>query len=262
MSHERLTRERDEARADLAKVIAAAEEVIWVDASDSGIMAAAREIDALRQKYGLTRPHEKTNAEVLLEDRAEARAKVERLRAVLNDVLDIGCLRELRERNRARWCSEKYRCAICAARAAFEKKMSFRQQLIDLGACEEGLAWVGERTIEQAVAECERGDWLEWLVVKFGLWTMACHQARRAYAEVYDQARRAYAEAYDQARRAYAEAYAPAWRALVEACAQARRAYAEALRAAMPDLAAQVRAALEAREARREADSAPAGAKE
>jgi hypothetical protein len=111
--------------------------------------------------------------------------------------------------------------------------MTLGAQLIDLGACEEAIDWVGERTIEQAVAECERGDWLEWLVSKLDLWTMACTQARRAYAE-----------AYDQALRAYEESRAKAWRACEEACAQASQAYAEALRAAMPELSAQVRAEL------------------
>jgi hypothetical protein len=38
-----------------------------------------------------------------------------------------------------------------------------KQKLKELDACQEAMEWVGERTIEQAVNDCHRGDWLLWL---------------------------------------------------------------------------------------------------
>ena len=35
--------------------------------------------------------------------------------------------------------------------------------LIRLGACAEAREWVGDRTLEQAWAECESPDWMLWL---------------------------------------------------------------------------------------------------
>lgn len=42
-------------------------------------------------------------------------------------------------------------------------KMKLSEYLARLNACKEAIEWVGEKTIEQAVAECHRGDWLLWL---------------------------------------------------------------------------------------------------
>jgi hypothetical protein len=38
-----------------------------------------------------------------------------------------------------------------------------KQKLKELNACDEAMEWVGDRTIEQAVKDCHRGDWLLWL---------------------------------------------------------------------------------------------------
>jgi hypothetical protein len=38
-----------------------------------------------------------------------------------------------------------------------------KQKLKELNACNEAMVWAGERTIEQAVKDCHRGDWLLWL---------------------------------------------------------------------------------------------------
>lgn len=38
-----------------------------------------------------------------------------------------------------------------------------KQLLTDLNACQESIDWIGERTIEQAIADCHRGDWILWL---------------------------------------------------------------------------------------------------
>jgi hypothetical protein len=36
-------------------------------------------------------------------------------------------------------------------------------KLKELNACDEAMEWVGDRTIEEAVNDCHRGDWLLWL---------------------------------------------------------------------------------------------------
>ena len=41
-----------------------------------------------------------------------------------------------------------------------------KEILIKLNACRGAIEWVGDRTIEQAVADCHRGDWLLWLASK------------------------------------------------------------------------------------------------
>ncbi|MDI6808939.1 MAG: hypothetical protein QME66_08170, partial [Candidatus Eisenbacteria bacterium] len=44
--------------------------------------------------------------------------------------------------------------------------MTFQTYLENMGACAEAITWVGHRTLERAWAECERGDWMIWLVGK------------------------------------------------------------------------------------------------
>ena len=41
--------------------------------------------------------------------------------------------------------------------------MTLHDQLVARDACSDAVEWVGTRTIEQAWAECERGDWMLWL---------------------------------------------------------------------------------------------------
>ena len=38
-----------------------------------------------------------------------------------------------------------------------------RDRLIKMGACEDAVAWVGDRDITAAWAECDRADWMLWL---------------------------------------------------------------------------------------------------
>ena len=38
-----------------------------------------------------------------------------------------------------------------------------KQLLTDIKACQESIDWIGDRTIEQAIADCHRGDWILWL---------------------------------------------------------------------------------------------------
>jgi len=46
--------------------------------------------------------------------------------------------------------------------------MQFKEFLESIDACEPALEWVGDRTAEQAWAECERADWLMWLAYEVG----------------------------------------------------------------------------------------------
>lgn len=46
---------------------------------------------------------------------------------------------------------------------------TFRELLIRLQPCSDGLDWVENKTIDQAIREVERGDWVIWLAYKLGL---------------------------------------------------------------------------------------------
>ncbi len=62
---------------------------------------------------------------------------------------------------------------------------SFREYLVQIGACQDAREWAGDRTAEQAWAECDRADWLLWWAAKEGvdrklLVRLACQFARTA----------------------------------------------------------------------------------
>ena len=44
-----------------------------------------------------------------------------------------------------------------------------KELLIKLNACDEAIEWAGDRTIEEIVKDCYRGDWLLWLAKKIGI---------------------------------------------------------------------------------------------
>ena len=44
--------------------------------------------------------------------------------------------------------------------------MTFREQLVEMDACAEAVEWVGDKTLAEAWATCERADWMLWLVSK------------------------------------------------------------------------------------------------
>jgi hypothetical protein len=44
-----------------------------------------------------------------------------------------------------------------------------KAKLKELNTCNEAMEWVGDRTIEQAVTDCHRGDWLLWFGQKIGI---------------------------------------------------------------------------------------------
>ena len=51
---------------------------------------------------------------------------------------------------------------------------SFAQQLQKMHACHQAVTWVGRRTLEQAWRECERSDWMLWLLHKLRIDTRRC----------------------------------------------------------------------------------------
>lgn len=40
---------------------------------------------------------------------------------------------------------------------------TFKELLIELDACEEAVDWAEDKTVEEVVEQCHRGDWLLWL---------------------------------------------------------------------------------------------------
>ncbi len=47
--------------------------------------------------------------------------------------------------------------------------MTFRYQLEKVGACQESLEWVKDKTIKQAWETCEKSNWMLWILSKTGL---------------------------------------------------------------------------------------------
>jgi hypothetical protein len=41
--------------------------------------------------------------------------------------------------------------------------MTFKQTLLNLGACEDAVMWVGDKTLQESWDTCHRGDWMLWL---------------------------------------------------------------------------------------------------
>ena len=48
-------------------------------------------------------------------------------------------------------------------------KKTFKELLLEFNACEPAITWAEDRTIEQIVNDCHRGDWLLWLAQKIDL---------------------------------------------------------------------------------------------
>jgi hypothetical protein len=46
---------------------------------------------------------------------------------------------------------------------------TFKKYLHSVNACPPAIDWAGDKTIEQVVADCHRGDWLLWLAKKCGV---------------------------------------------------------------------------------------------
>lgn len=73
-------------------------------------------------------------------------------------------------------------------------------QLRDLGACSDAIAWVGDRDLAAAWAECQRGDWMLWLAARFGVDRRLIEEVRTAAAAAYAAAYAADAYAADATR--------------------------------------------------------------
>ena len=43
---------------------------------------------------------------------------------------------------------------------------TLKELLVELNACEDACEWAGDKTIEDVIASCHRGDWLLWLAKK------------------------------------------------------------------------------------------------
>ena len=126
--------------------------------------------------------------------------------------------------------------------------MTFREQLVRLNACEEAREWVGDRDIESAWSECERGDWMMWLagcvdVDRVLVVDAACDCAALAAAKVKDAAMRESIERVIDLTRRYvrgevtwvvvAKARHAMWAAVVAAADAAAYAAADAAAAAV-----------------------------
>ena len=146
-----------------------------------------------------------------------------------------------------------------------------RDRLVKMGACEDAVAWVGDRDITAAWAECERADWMLWLagrVVARPLVVLAaCACARTALRYVLageDRPRVAIetAERWARGEATIAEvrsAYADAAYAAADACAAAA-AYAAAYAATYAAAAAYAATAYAAAYAAADAAAAAAAA--
>ena len=44
--------------------------------------------------------------------------------------------------------------------------MNFKEELIKMGACQETIEWVGDKSFEEAWNTCHRGDWMLWFYAK------------------------------------------------------------------------------------------------
>lgn len=116
--------------------------------------------------------------------------------------------------------------------------MTFAEQLRKMKACPEAVAWVGDKTLQQAWTECERGDWMTWLTAELRLDSRkaAADMAERVWHMVESDSQLACAWAIDCAHRgadedevdaagdaAQAAAGAAAWVAAWDAARAAER---------------------------------------
>ena len=111
---------------------------------------------------------------------------------------------------------------------------SFAQQLQKMHACHQAVTWVGRRTLEQAWRECERSDWMLWLLHKLRIDTRRCAGlfALRVWHLVPANSQLAAAWAIDCALRGADDAaWAAAWGAARDA---ERRAQCDIIRDEIP----------------------------
>ena len=118
-----------------------------------------------------------------------------------------------------------------------------------LGACADAREWVGDRTLDQAWAECERPDWMLWLHARSasadaGAYSALAKKWAAAAAEAWAAAWAAGASAEAWAAACAAAAWAWAAAAAAGASAEAWAAAAEAGAAELYRQCDDIRAAL------------------
>ena len=64
-----------------------------------------------------------------------------------------------------------------------EKQVSAAAKLNAMCACQEAMCWIGSRSIEKAWSECERSDWMLWLLRILALNDPRCRLAAADFAE-------------------------------------------------------------------------------
>ena len=154
---------------------------------------------------------------------------------------------------------------------------TFHELLIELNACQPAIEWAGDKTIEQVVAECHRGDWMLWLAARIDigiqpltlakghcaatvLHLMKDERSKKAVQAAIDFGEGKINKAELAAASAAAAAYAPASAAAYASAAADAAAYAPAAAAAYASAAAAYAAAYASAAADDDAAYAPSAA--
>ena len=128
--------------------------------------------------------------------------------------------------------------------------MTLREYAKQKGACAEGLKWLGDRNLQQMWNECQRSDWMAWLLEQLGyndervLRLYACWCVRQVWHLLTDECSRTAVEVAE--RFAVGEATRDELGAAADAAWGAARAAADAARAAAARAAAARDAAADA----------------
>ena len=128
--------------------------------------------------------------------------------------------------------------------------MTLREYAKQKGACAEGLKWLGDRNLQQMWNECQRSDWMAWLLEQLGyndervLRLYACWCVRQVWHLLTDECSRTAVEVAE--RFAVGEATRDELGAAADAAWGAARAAADAARAAAARAAAAWDAAADA----------------
>jgi hypothetical protein len=103
-----------------------------------------------------------------------------------------------------------------------------QRYLASLGACKPAREWVADRTLTECWEQCERLDWLRWLVEAelLAAYRRATAEARSAYDRAIAELLAAYRRAAAEARSAYDRAIAEPRAAYDRDTAEPRSAYA------------------------------------
>ena len=113
---------------------------------------------------------------------------------------------------------------------------AFAKWLNDEGACREALKWQSGKTLRETWDSCERGDWLEWLLLNCNYrWTApALAEYERVKAPAWAEYRRVTAPAWAEYERVTAPALAEYRRVTATAWAEYERVKADTIRSLIP----------------------------